>query len=128
MSIHPTLRYDDANAAIAFLTSALGFVASHVDTADDGSVAHAELTFGDGVHMLGSRATPPGPFDTGRDVTYLVLDGADAVDAHHEKALAAGAEILHGPVDQPYGSREYAAVDPEGNVWSIGTYRPTVPS
>jgi uncharacterized glyoxalase superfamily protein PhnB len=42
--------------------------------------------------------------------------------------VAAGAEILHGPVDQPYGSREYAAVDPEGNVWSIGTYRPTVPS
>jgi uncharacterized glyoxalase superfamily protein PhnB len=126
MSIYPTLRYTDAEAAIAFLTGALGFVASAVHTADDGSVAHAELVFGDGVVMLGTRTDPPGPFDTGRAVTYLVVDGAEALDAHHEKAVAAGAEVLHGPVDQPYGSREYAALDPEGNVWSVGTYRPQV--
>ena len=126
MSIYPTLRYTDAEAAIAFLTGALGFVTGAVHTADDGSVAHAELVFGDGVVMLGTRTDPPGPFDTGRAVTYLVVDGAEALDAHHEKAVAAGAEVLHGPVDQPYGSREYAALDPEGNVWSVGTYRPQV--
>jgi uncharacterized glyoxalase superfamily protein PhnB len=30
-----------------------------------------------------------------------------------------------GLTDQPYGSREYAAHDPEGNAWYFGTYRPT---
>jgi uncharacterized glyoxalase superfamily protein PhnB len=126
MSIHPTVRYADAKAAIAFLTSALGFVEGDVHTAEDGSIAHAELGFGDGVLLVGSRTDPPGPFDTGRAVLYLVLDGADAVNAHHARAVAAGAEVVHGPVDQPYGSREYAVTDPEGNVWSVGSYRPTV--
>ncbi|MCU1660600.1 MAG: hypothetical protein QOI36_3338 [Pseudonocardiales bacterium] len=126
MSIHPTLRYDDPKAAIAFLTGALGLVEEQVHTADDGTVGHAELSFGDGVVMLGTRSDPPGPFDTGQAVIYLVLDGADAVDAHHDRAVAAGAEVVQGLVDQPYGSREYAVLDPEGNVWSVGSYRPQV--
>ena len=124
MSIFPTLRYDDARAAIAFLTGTLGFTEQHVTTADDGSVAHAELSFGDGVLMIGTRSSPPDAFDTGRAVVYLAVDGADAVDAHHERAVAAGAEVVQELVDQPYGSREYAVRDPEGNVWSIGSYRP----
>jgi uncharacterized glyoxalase superfamily protein PhnB len=126
MSIHPTLRYADARAAIAFLTGALGFVEQAVHTGDDGSVAHAELSFGDGVVMLGTRTDPPGPFDTGRAVLYLALDSAEEVDAHHARAVAAGAEVVQGLVDQPYGSREYAVTDPEGNVWSVGSYRPQV--
>ncbi|HET6259670.1 VOC family protein [Pseudonocardia sp.] len=126
MSIHPTLLYNDSKAAIAFLTGALGLVEEQVHTADDGTVGHAELSFGDGVVMLGTRSDPPGPFDTGRAVIYLVLDGADAVDAHHDRAVAAGAEVVQGLVDQPYGSREYAVLDPEGNVWSVGSYRPQV--
>lgn len=125
MSIHPTLRYDDPKAAIAFLTSALGFVAENVHSADDGSIGHAELSFGGGVVMLGTRTDPPGQFDTGRAVTYLVVDD---VDAHRDRAVAAGAEVVYGPVDQPYGSREYAVTDPEGNIWSVGTYRPAVSS
>jgi uncharacterized glyoxalase superfamily protein PhnB len=124
MSIHVTLRYADPYAAITFLTSTLGFVEQAVHTADDGRVAHAELSFGDGVVMLGTRSDPPGPFDTGRAVVYLALDSPDEVDAHHARAVAAGAEVVQGLVDQPYGSREYAVADPEGNVWSIGSYRP----
>jgi uncharacterized glyoxalase superfamily protein PhnB len=128
MTIHPTLRYDDPKAAIAFLTGALGFVEQHVYTADDGSIAHAELSFGDspdasGVLMIGARRDPPGPFDTGRAVIYLAVEDADA---HHARAVAAGAEVVMELVDQPYGSREYAVTDPEGNVWSVGTYRPQV--
>ena len=55
MSIYPTLRYDDARVAIAYLTGTLGLVEQHVSTGDDGTVAHAELSFGDGVVMLGTR-------------------------------------------------------------------------
>jgi uncharacterized glyoxalase superfamily protein PhnB len=128
VSIYPTLRYDDAHAAIAFLTGTLGFTEQHVSTGDDGRVAHAELSFGDGVVMLGTRGNTPDTFDTGRAVVYVALDSADAVDAHHARAVAAGAEVVQALVDQPYGSREYAVRDPEGNVWSIGSYRPQVKS
>ena len=50
----------------------------------------------------------------------------DDVDAHHERAVAAGAEVVMELTDQEYGSREYAIRDPGGNVWTFGTYRPQV--
>jgi len=126
MSVHPTLRYDDPRAAIAFLTRALGLVEQQVYTDDDGAVAHAELSFGDGVVMLGTRTGRDDRFDTGRAVIYLVADGADAVDTHHDRAVAAGAEVVQELRDQPYGSREFAMLDPEGNVWTVGSYRPVI--
>jgi uncharacterized glyoxalase superfamily protein PhnB len=54
-------------------------------------------------------------------VTYLVVDDPDA---RHARAVAAGAEVVQELVDQPYGSREFAVRDPDGNIWSLGTYRP----
>jgi len=47
-------------------------------------------------------------------------------DAHHDRAKAAGAEIVAGLTDTDYGSRDYSARDPDGNLWSFGTYRPSV--
>ena len=46
------------------------------------------------------------------------------IDAHHERAVAAGAEIVIPLQDMDYGSREYSARDPEGHLWSFGTYQP----
>lgn len=40
--------------------------------------------------------------------------------------MAAGAQIVRPLTDEAYGSREYSARDPEGNLWSFGTYRPPV--
>lgn len=128
MSIYPTLRYDDPKGAVAFLTGTIGFAELNVMLGEDGSVGHAELSFGGGVVMLGARADPPGPLDTGRAVIYLALDDAAAVDAHHDRAVAMGATVVTELVDQPYGSREYAVSDPEGNVWCFGSYRPKVTS
>ena len=48
----------------------------------------------------------------------------DEVDPLHDTAKAAGAEIVMAPTDQDYGSRDFSARDPEGNIWSFGTYRP----
>jgi uncharacterized glyoxalase superfamily protein PhnB len=131
MSVYVTLRYDDPRGAMRFLVDALGFHESFVATDDgsaDGPVAHAELRFGDGVVMIGSRKGGSDLFDTGRAVVYLALDDARddkaVVDAHHDRAVAAGAEVVQELVDQPYGSREYAVRDPEGNIWSVGSYRP----
>jgi len=120
-SIYPTLRYGDAKAAIGFLTRAFGLTEEHVTENPDGTIAHAELAFGNGMVMLGSRPEEPGLFDTGRAVIYVVVDDPDA---HHHKAVAAGAEIVMALTDQSYGSREYAARDPEDNLWIFGTYQP----
>ena len=60
-------------------------------------------------------------FDTGPAVVYISLD---EVDSMHERAVAAGAEILMAPADQDYGSRDFVARDGEGNVWCFGTYQP----
>ena len=126
-SISPTLRYRDADAAIKFLHEAFGFEQAMVIPEENGTIAHAELRYGNGMVMLGSAvegtdygriAQPPG-----RSAAYVVVDHADA---HHNRAKAAGAEIVYPPADQEYGSRDYAARDPEGNLWSFGTYRPTL--
>lgn len=121
-SVYPTLRYDDARAAIEFLTKSLGLVAGEVHEGPDGQVMHAELSWGNGVVMVSSRPSgEPDVFDTGTAVIYLAVDDPDAA---HDRAVAAGAEIVRGLTDQDYGSRDFAARDPEGNVWSFGTYRP----
>lgn len=124
MSLFPTLRYTDADAAIVLLRDAFGFVVAHVARDDAGTVQHAELFHGEGGVLIGPRRDGD-RFATGKAVIYVVV--ADP-DAHHARAVAAGAEIVHDLVDQPYGSREYAAADGEGNVWSFGTYRPSPPS
>lgn len=124
MSIHPTLRYADLPAALGFLTAALGFRTGATGTDDAGAVQHAELWFGDPASAVLVGRRVPGADDawaTGRAVTYLV---APDPDARHDIAVAAGAEVVMGPTDQPYGSREFAVADPEGNLWCVGTYRP----
>jgi uncharacterized glyoxalase superfamily protein PhnB len=120
--ISPVLIYDDAAAAIRFLTAAFGFAEHGVYRTPEGSVAHAELLYEDGVVGLADRA--PGErsvFDTGPCTIYVVVDDPDA---HHATAIAAGAEVVYPLTDQDYGSRDYAVRDPEGFVWCFGTYVP----
>ncbi|MEU9253197.1 VOC family protein [Streptomyces sp. NPDC048270] len=126
-SICPTLVYRDAKAAIKLLTEAFGFSQVAVYEGENGSVVHAELAYGNGVVMLGSKGTG-GVFDkamgdAGPSGVYVVVED---VDAHHRRAAEHGAEILMEPTDQDYGSRDYMARDGEGNLWSFGTYAPQV--
>ncbi|MET9321438.1 VOC family protein [Streptomyces sp. NPDC003038] len=126
-SICPTLVYRDAKAAIKLLTEAFGFSQVAVYEGEDGAVVHAELAYGNGVVMLGSKGTG-GVFakamkDAGPSGAYVVVED---VDAHHRRAVEHGADILMEPTDQDYGSRDYMARDGEGNIWSFGTYAPQV--
>ncbi|MDH6538773.1 VOC family protein [Streptomyces sp. SPB4] len=126
-TVFPTLLYRDAKAAIRQLTEAFGFTQVAVYEGDDGAVMHAELAYGNGAVMLGSKGRG-GAFDkamegAGPSGVYLVVDD---VDAHHRRAAEHGVEILMEPTDQDYGSRDYMARDAEGNVWSFGTYAPQV--
>src|SRR5262245_9848138 len=132
ISVIPALQYKDAKAAIEFLCRAFGFEKKAVYEDKDGSVAHAELTHGNGMIMLGSaKDTEYGkllkrPADAG-GVTMSVYIIVDDVDAHFARAKAAGAAIAREPVTQDYGGRDYTCKDPEGHVWSFGTYDPWAP-
>lgn len=96
-----------------------------------GNVAHAELTFGPGKIMIGpanktdfSNRYMTTPENAGGRCTQTVYVIVVDVDAHHARAAAAGAEILIAPKDESLGGRNYAARDPEGHVWSFGSYDP----
>ena len=123
----PTFYYQDAHAAIDFLERAFGFE-RHAVHESDGVVNHAELRVGSsGMIMLSTRRENPYGLSAPREVggltgsVYVVVEDPDA---HHERAVAAGAQIVQELTDQDYGSRDYSARDPEGYVWHFGTYRP----
>lgn len=128
-TIIPALRYCDAPAAIEWLCRAFGFEEHLVVPGESGKIAHAQLTFGNGMIMLGSGHD--GPYDD------LVVQPADAgavtqapyivvadVDAHYARAKEAGAEIVIDIADQDYGGRLYVCRDPEGHIWNFGSYDP----
>jgi uncharacterized glyoxalase superfamily protein PhnB len=129
ISVIPALQYNDAKTAIEFLCTAFGFAKNAVYEEPDGSVAHAQLTHGNGMVMLGSvKDTEYGkllrrPSEAG-GVTMSVYVVVEDADAHFAHAKAAGAQIVREPVTQDYGGRDYTCKDPEGHVWTFGTYDP----
>lgn len=123
--VWPTLVYDDAPAAIAFLCEAFGFEAVAVfhREGDDRVIEHAQLRWplGGGV-MLGSAKKDNTAFSnqpTGTKATYVVCTDPDALFA---RATERGANVITPLTDQEYGSRDFAVRDPEGNIWAFGTY------
>jgi len=129
-SIHPNLHYRDAPAAIEWLCQALGFEKRAVYEDGQGGIAHAQLTFGNGLIMLssvrdndwGKRMVVPAETQ-GRVTQCCCLVAADP-DAHYAQAIAAGAEIIDPLVAQDYGGKGYSCRDPEGYIWWIGSYDP----
>jgi len=124
--IWPTLLYRDARAAIVFLEQALGFTTSLVvpNPDDDNVVEHCQMTGPEGgAIMLGTANRPGNKFSErpigGCSSVYVVVT---EIDELYERAVAAGAEIFHEIEDQDYGSRDFSVLDPEGNIWSFGTY------
>jgi uncharacterized glyoxalase superfamily protein PhnB len=126
-AVWPCLSFDDAHAAIDWLVTAFGFEerARYAGEGDQAHVVHhAELRwpFGGGV-MLGSPNPEAGgqiPAPPGTSCVYLVTDAPDAL---FDRCTAAGAAVVKGLVDEDYGSRGFTVADPEGNRWSVGTYR-----
>jgi len=124
MTIYPSLRYHDARAAIDWLAEAFGFEEHAVHADAEGVIRHAELQGFGGIVMLGTEpegGDPQWGEHAGTGWNYL---SHDDVDALHDRAVAAGAEIVRPLQDTDYGSREFSARDPEGNHWSFGTYAP----
>ena len=129
-TIIPSLRYRDAPAAIEWLCSAFGFERRAV-YADGNVVHHAELTFGNGMIMLGSAASG-GSWDEriaqpedigGRETQCCCVIVADA-DAHYARARAAGAFFVDDLEEKDYGGKGYSCRVHVGHLWWFGTYDP----
>ena len=126
--LYHTMRCGDAEAMMTWLKDVLGFT-EHVVYRNDGKVVHAELAFGSSILMLGSERD----VDYGKrvgdlagrrtDAVYLAVDDPDALYA---RVKASGARIEVELYMTDYGSRDFAARDPEGGLWSFGTYWPKV--
>ena len=124
-AVWPVLSYRDARAALEFLVKAFGFEerACYAREDDPSIVEHAEMRWplGGGI-MFGTAGKDDGPFGQrtpGNDSVYVVCEDPDRL---FEQAVAAGAEVVRGLKDEDYGSRGFTVRDPEGNLWSFGTY------
>ena len=131
-TVIPAMRYRDAPAAIEWLCDNLGFEKHLVVPDEEGGIAHAQLSFGNGMIMLSSvRESEFGnlmkqPDEIGGAETvspYLIVDDADAVYA---KVKAAGGKILIEIKDEDYGGRGFSCRDLEEHIWNVGTYDPWV--
>jgi uncharacterized glyoxalase superfamily protein PhnB len=113
-NIFPTMRFADADAALAWLSRAFGFQEQAVHRDEGGAIRHAEMSLGAGMIMFGQG-------DSASQAIYVAVDDTDA---HYERAKAAGAEITREIEDTPYDTREYSARDIDGHTWHFGTYLP----
>jgi uncharacterized glyoxalase superfamily protein PhnB len=130
-TVIPCLRYRDALAMIDWLERAFGFSKQAVYMAGDTTVAHAQMTFGNGMIMLGS-------VDNGSKIANLMVQPDEVggrqtqsaclivsdCAAIYATAKAAGAEMVLDLAEMDYGGKAFTCRDPEGYLWSIGEYDP----
>ena len=131
--IVPFIGYEDAAAAIEWLGSAFGFVEDRdARYEEDGTITHAELELGGARIYVSTPAGYASPRSL-RETSELarraydnpwVIDGhfveVDDVEAHYERARAAGAAILRAPEEPGIGHRIYSVEDLEGHRWMFG--------
>ena len=130
-TVIPGMRYRDCPAMIEWLCKALGFEKHVVYPNPDGTIGHAQLTFGNGMIMLGSvtNGTPASAFTKQPDeiggcetqAACLIVSDTDSIYA---SAKAAGAEMIMDIADMHYGGRAFSCRDPEGHIWHVGSYDP----
>lgn len=121
----PIVIYRDAPSGMRFLVDAFGFeqTAAYFDEDDPSVVVHAELRVpGGGGVMTGSSGAGEPPFTERPTGVASVYIGVADPDSLYSRATRAGAEVVRPLRDEPYGSRGFTVSDPEGNLWSFGTY------
>lgn len=116
------LACKDPRSAIEWLERAFGFQTTMLIEDDTGKLVHSELRFGDGLIMVGDEWADniKAPASVGGSNTQTIhIELSEGIDAHCERARAAGAKIVAEPEDQFYGDRTYRAIDPEGHMWTF---------
>ena len=125
--------YRDADAGIKWLTDVLGFTLKSLYKTPDGKTAFAELVWRTGIVFVSSRPPEDNPWSRA-GVASIALVGEDAksVGEHYERARTKGADIVralhvaHTPAFPKEGSTQFDVRDPEGHLWTIGTFQPTI--
>lgn len=119
----PLLACSDIAGEHDFLVTVLGFDSGGVESMADRTVVHAEVSAGSRRTWLHRADEAGGLLPPGRSGTAGggIVVHVDDVDSHHDRARAAGADILYPPRDEDYGQREYGIRDPEGHLWWIAT-------
>ncbi|MCY3637990.1 MAG: VOC family protein [Chloroflexi bacterium] len=127
-TVIPGMRYRDAFAAIDWLCDLLGFERKLVVPDGKGGVAHAELTLGGGMIMLGSHRegandalSSPTTTGTLTQNAYIVVSD---IESAYDRAQSAGAYIVQELQEQSYGGSLFSVRDPEGQLWHVGSYNP----
>jgi uncharacterized glyoxalase superfamily protein PhnB len=116
------LFYQDPKAALAWLEKAFGFELSMLLEDAEGDLVHSQMAFGNGYVMIGQEwsADHKSPMSVGGKNTQTVsIEIETDIDAHFERAKAAGAVIYAEPETQFYGDRTYRCRDPEGHIWTV---------
>ena len=111
----------DIQEEFDFLVRVFGLGPGEITRSEDGTAQHGEIQAGDGVIWLHPESQEFGlasPRSTSAATAMMVIM-VDDVDAHYRHAKEQGATIRYKPVDQPYGYREYSALDAEGTLWSF---------
>jgi uncharacterized glyoxalase superfamily protein PhnB len=125
------LTYHDASRMIDWLCDAFGFSLRLKVEGDEGQIMHSELTYGDGVIMIGGEQFGPAarwgvdrksPRSIGGCNTQGLMVYVDDVDAHCAHARTRGAKIVEEVATHDYGDdywadKSYGALDPEGHLW-----------
>jgi uncharacterized glyoxalase superfamily protein PhnB len=127
-TVWPILHYDDASCALRFLLDAFGFREALVLRDDHSQVIHAELRWPDGgAVVFGSASHTDGVHGEMRPGTGSVYVVADDIDAVYRRAVRANATIVQSLHDTQFGAgidtRAFTARNPDGNLWTFGTYR-----
>jgi uncharacterized glyoxalase superfamily protein PhnB len=132
-TIIPAIRYRDANAAIEWLCSVLGMTRNAVYPGPENTIAHAQLTYGAGMVMLGSASNGGAsagrwvsPAEAGgRETSHIcIIMTDDHCRAAYERAKAAGAPIVQDLTSPQHGGLSFGCEDPEGHTWWVGSYDP----
>ena len=124
----PALSYRDPKAALDWLTAAFDFELTMAIEGpdDDPTQCHYEMGYdGRGRIMVGSEwnewmRSPSSIGGSNTTSTHVAVAGD--IDAHCERARAAGATILVEPEDQFYGDRVYRCTDLEGHHWTFAAH------
>ena len=124
----PALSYRDPKAALDWLADAFDLeVTMAIEGPDDDpGQCHYEMGYeGKGRIMVGGEwndwtRSPASIGGTNTTSTHVAVTGD--IDAHCERARAAGATILMEPADQFYGDRVYRCADLEGHHWTFAAH------
>ncbi len=130
-SVIPGLRYRNAKAMIDWLCEAFGFEKQAVYMGEGNVVMHAQLTFGNGMIMIGSADNQTAasrlfkqPDEIGGAETQSSCLVASDIDAIYASAKRVGAKMLMDLEEKPHGGKAFTCSDPEGHIWYVGTYDP----